>query len=159
MAEFAAAQNGPVDAGAYEDFYVRLRRRIHEHLAGKGRFVKHAELLLLAPDLFHLMVRLVLDPDLPKFERLKLIGMIAYFMSPVDFLPEVLLGPSGYLDDVVGASIVLDSIINAGHGALARRYWAGDRDLLAFLQRTVANAEAIVGRGVLGRLTRRFGRR
>ena len=49
----------------HEDFYQAMRARIASWLASKGAGFKHARILLLAPDLFHLLTRLVLNPELP----------------------------------------------------------------------------------------------
>src|SRR5688572_31610392 len=99
-----------------EDFYQALRARITSWLASKGKGYKHANILLLAPDLFHLLSRLMLDPRIPTAEKAGLGAALAYFISPIDLLPEALLGPAGYVDDVALAAFVLNRLINAGHG-------------------------------------------
>jgi uncharacterized membrane protein YkvA (DUF1232 family) len=141
-----------------EDFYQDLRARISEWLASKGSGFKYAELLLLAPDLFHLLTRLLLDRRIPAGEKAALGGAIAYFISPIDLLPEALLGPAGYVDDVALAAYVLSRLINAGHGAVAKELWAGDRDLLEAIQRILEVADEMVGSGLWERLKNHFRR-
>jgi uncharacterized membrane protein YkvA (DUF1232 family) len=135
-----------------EDFYQALRARITDWLASKGKGFKHAQLLLLAPDLFHLLARLMLDPRIPAGEKAGLGAALAYFISPIDLLPEALLGPAGYIDDVALAAFALSRLINAGHGAVAKELWAGDGDLLASLQRILEVADQAIGSGVWERL-------
>jgi hypothetical protein len=57
------------DPERYEDFYQALRGRISDWLESKGKRFKHAQILLLAPDLFHLLARLVLDRRIPTAEK------------------------------------------------------------------------------------------
>jgi uncharacterized membrane protein YkvA (DUF1232 family) len=135
-----------------EDFYQALRARITDWLASKGKGFKHAQLLLLAPDLFHLLARLMLDPRIPPGEKAGLGAALAYFLSPIDLLPEALLGPAGYIDDVALAAYALSRLINAGHGAVAKELWAGDDDLLASLQRILEVADQAIGSGMWERL-------
>src|SRR6185295_1980318 len=61
--------SGMLDEQRREDFYQALRARIAEWLAGKGKGFRHAQILLLAPDLFHLLTRLLLDRRIPVAEK------------------------------------------------------------------------------------------
>jgi uncharacterized membrane protein YkvA (DUF1232 family) len=144
------------DPERHEDFYQALRARIADWLASKGKGFKHAQLLLLAPDLFHLLTRLVLDRRIPSAEKATLGAALAYFISPIDVLPEALLGPAGYVDDVALAAFVLSRLINAGHGAVAKELWAGDDDLLESIRRILEVADQMVGSGLWERLKQRF---
>jgi uncharacterized membrane protein YkvA (DUF1232 family) len=144
------------DVTPHEDFYQTVRGRISDWLASKGSGFKHARLLLLAPDLFHLLTRLLLDKRIPAAEKATLGAAIAYFLSPIDLLPEALLGPAGYVDDVALAAFVLGRLINAGHGAVAKELWAGDDDLLEAIQRILEVADEMVGSGLWERLKNHF---
>ena len=135
-----------------EDFYQAVRARIGDWLKGKGAGFKHAQLLLLAPDLLHLLTRLLLDPRIPAAQKAPLGAAVAYFLSPVDLLPEAILGPVGYVDDVALAAFALSRLINAGHGAVAKELWAGDGDLLESIQRILEVADEMVGSGLWERL-------
>ena len=137
---------------AREDFYQALRARITQWLEGKGKGFRHAQLLLLAPDLFHLLTRLVLDPRIPVSEKAGLGAALAYFISPIDLLPEAFLGPAGYVDDVALAAYALHRLINAGHGEVAKELWAGDGDLLDAIQQILQVADQALGSGVWERL-------
>lgn len=136
----------------HEDFYQLLRGRIATWLENKGKGFKHAQILLLAPDLFHLLARLMFDPRIPGLEKAKLGAALAYFVSPIDLLPEAVLGPGGYIDDVALAAYALHGLINAGHGEVAKELWAGDGDLLDAIQRVLEVADEMVGSGLWERL-------
>lgn len=144
------------DSERYEDFYQVLRSRIAEWLGSKGKGFKHAQVLLLAPDLFHLLTRLLLDRRIPGTEKAFLGATVAYFLSPIDILPEALLGPAGYVDDVALAAYALSRLVNAGHGAVARELWAGDGDLIETIQRVLEVADEMVGSGLWERLKAHF---
>ena len=130
------------------DFYHQLRERIAVWLTDRGEGFRHAQVLLLAPDLFHLMCRLALDKRVPVADKAKLAAAIAYFVSPIDALPEAVLGPVGYVDDVAVAAYALNSVINSGNGEIAKEYWAGEGDLLAAVQQVLAVADDMIGSGL-----------
>lgn len=137
--------------GKHEGFYHGLRARVTSWLAQHPNF-RHADLLLIAPDLFHLLCRLALDKRVPTAEKAKLAAAIAYFVSPLDLIPELVLGPMGILDDVAVAAFALNSVINAGQGDIARELWAGDGDVLATIQRITSSADELLGAGVWKKL-------
>lgn len=136
------------------DFYQVLRARIATWLAGKGKGYRHAQVLLLAPDLCHLLTRLMFDPRVPAAEKAKLGAALAYVISPIDLLPEAILGPVGYVDDVALAAYALNGLINAGHGEVARELWAGDGDLLDVIRQLLEVADEMVGSRTWERLKR-----
>lgn len=134
------------------DFYQDLRRRTKAWLEDQGKGYRFADYLLMAPDLFHLLSRLVLDKRVPVGQKARLGAAIAYFIWPVDLLPEAVMGPAGYIDDVALAAYVLNDLINSGHGDLAREHWAGEEDLLAVVQRTLETVDKAIGSGLWKRL-------
>ena len=141
-----------------KDFYQKLRADIKKWLDEKKTTDNRwAEYILLAPDLFHLLTKLTLDPDVPASKKVKLAGIIAYFISPLDFLPEMLLGPIGYLDDIALTAYVLNDILNEVDPKIIQRNWAGDRDILPLIKTIIANANNMVGSGIWKKIKRTFG--
>jgi len=141
-----------------KDFYQKLRADIKKWLDEKKTTDNRwAEYILLAPDLFHLLTKLTLDPDVPASKKVKLAGIIAYFISPLDFLPEILLGPIGYLDDIALTAYVLNDILNEVDPKIIQRNWAGDRDILPLIKTIIANANNMVGSGIWKKIKRTFG--
>ncbi len=132
-----------------EDFYKSLRTKIKKWLQAKnGRSSKWAEYIIWAPDLFHLLVKLSLDKDVPSKEKAKLAAVIAYFISPIDFLPEAILGPIGYSDDIALAAYVLNSMINRIDPEIVERHWAGEGDVLEIIRRILKVADEMLGQGL-----------
>lgn len=142
-------------------FYDRLRSRITWQLEKRGGTVgrKSADLLLLAPDIFILLVRLSLDRTVPKATRRMLVGALAYFMMPMDALPEAVLGVGGFLDDVVLASLVLAQAFGEDLEPYAARYWNGPDKLRVVLRDISQTARSLLGRNLFGRLERMMGKR
>lgn len=139
------------------DFYEQLREKItawvEEKGGEKGRQV--AEILLLAPDLFMLLIRLIQDPRTPTKQKILIAVGITYFFSPVDFMPEALFGPMGYLDDVVLAVYIINQILNSDR-QLVLEHWSGRGDILAVVQNVAGQAEDLVGRRIFQQIRRLF---
>jgi len=134
----------------YQDFYKKLREQVHEFLEKKH--FKHGDLLLLVPDFFHLLVKLSLDPRVPREKKIKLVAAVAYFISPLDFIPEAILGPVGYMDDLAVAAYVLNDFINHGDLDLIYEHWAGESDVLATIQNILTVADSYLGQGLWNRI-------
>ena len=137
-----------------KDFYLKLRKKITAFLEKNN--TPYADMLLLAPDLFHLLVKLTMDERVPSKEKAKFIGVIAYFISPIDLLPEFLLGPIGYLDDIALSAYVLNNYINATDAQIVRELWAGDQDLLSSIKNILAVADKAIGSGLWKKIQGKF---
>lgn len=143
--------------GPGDDFYQQVRKKIHALVETKGSGLKYAEFLLAGPDLLHLMCKLALDARIPAASKAVLATAIAYFVSPVDIIPEGLVGPAGYIDDVALAAVVLNQLMNSGGGQIAKELWAGNGDLLDLLQRILAVADRMVGAQAWAKLRKLVG--
>ena len=139
------------------DFYLQLRDKINkwfEKNADQKR--EYTNYILLVPDFFYLLVRLTLDDRIPAIEKAKFAGVIAYFFSPIDFLPEALIGPLGYLDDLILTCYVLNLYINQQEEAnkqVVRALWPGDEDVLNTIQFILQKADKWIGYGLLKKIT------
>jgi uncharacterized membrane protein YkvA (DUF1232 family) len=137
------------------DFYQRLRERIREWLESEdAKASQWSEYLLFAPDLFHLLWKLTADPDVESRDKVKLAAAIAYFISPIDLIPEAIVGPIGYVDDIALAAHVLHSMVNHTDPEVLRRHWAGETDVLEVIQRILAVADRMVGAGLWRKIKR-----
>lgn len=135
------------------DFYEKIRENMREWMKTKeGKENKFGEYLLFAPDLLHLLCKLSLDSDVPAKEKAKLATVIAYFISPVDLIPEAVLGPVGYADDIALAAYVLNGMINKVDPEIVKRNWAGDSDVLDVIQQILKVADEMVGSGLFAKI-------
>jgi len=142
-------------------FYDRLRQRLTEGAQSRGGKAGRAasEVLLLAPDLFILLARLSLDPQVPTGARKFIIGATVYFLTPVDLLPEAFVGPVGYLEDVVLAAALLTVALGPDLEPMAERYWNGSRRLRVVLRDVADVAYNVLGENLYSRLQRLLARR
>jgi len=139
------------------DFYQELRVKIKNWArTDDGQSNQWTEYLLFAPDLFHLLCKLTLDKDIMIADKAKLAGAITYFISPIDLIPEGILGPIGYIDDIALAAYVLNSIINNSDPEVVRRHWAGENDVLDVIKQILSVADQMVGSGLWGRIKKSF---
>lgn len=124
------------------DFQTRLEAHVHGWLhSDGGRADPHADLIALAPELFHLACRLVADADVPAEERARLGAAIAYFVIPSDIIPEALAGPRGYLDDVAITAAALSKVAPV----LLERHWRGEGSAAEAVRTVLARAEEALG--------------
>lgn len=142
-------------------FYDRLRERILRGVQRRGSRLGEGtvEVLLLVPDIFILLVRLALDRDVPASTRALIGGALAYFLLPVDLLPEAFLGVAGYVDDVVLATAVLAKAFGDELDSYARKHWSGPQELRQVLADVTGAARALVGDSVYRRLKAFLARR
>ena len=137
-----------------KDFYQKLRIRLKEWAAGTGKDSTALKYVLLAPDFFHLLCKVLLDRRVPAREKAKVGGAIAYFMSPLDVVPEGLLGPAGYVDDVALAAYVLNSVLESAGSEVLREHWAGDGDVLEHVRSVIKAADKLLGSGAWSKIKR-----
>jgi uncharacterized membrane protein YkvA (DUF1232 family) len=136
-----------------KDFYQKLRKTFQKWLqTNEGKNYKWADYLLFAPDLFHVLCKVLVDKDTPTEDKAKIAGAIAYFISPIDLLPEAILGPVGYADDIALAAYVLNRVINKSGPEIVQRHWAGDEDVLKVIRKILEIADQMIGSGLWKKL-------
>lgn len=135
-------------------FYDRLREAVLTAVDRRGGKMGAAMVraLLLAPDLFMLLARLALDRNVPSSSRTLVGGALAYFILPLDLLPEALLGVGGYVDDVVLAAAVLSHVFSAELEPYVRRHWSGPEDLRVVLRDIAGAGRSLLGENLYSRL-------
>lgn len=134
-------------------FYLKLRNNISNWLDDKANLnYKWREYLFVVPDIFYLIIKLIQDPDVPQSHKLKLVAAMTYFISPIDIMPEAILGPIGYLDDLGIAAYVLNDLLNSVDPQIVKRNWVGDEDILYLIKKILLNAENFLGKGIWERV-------
>jgi uncharacterized membrane protein YkvA (DUF1232 family) len=104
---------GPEDAAEKE---ARIRARFWPTMKKALRSLPFIEEVVAA---YYAM----LDPRTPIKPRLVLIGALAYFVTPFDIVPDILLGP-GFVDDasiLLAALAAVRSSVRDEHREAARR--------------------------------------
>jgi uncharacterized membrane protein YkvA (DUF1232 family) len=146
------AERGSVSPERARRFYDRIRASIQEFIDRKaGVLGKTAEFLLLAPDVFILLWRLTTDRRVGGKHKVLLLSAIAYFILPFDFIPEAIVGPIGYLDDLIFGVYVLNKLLADIDASVLREHWSGRDDVLTMIQSVLNAADSLVGTDVLAR--------
>lgn len=144
------------DKSRERQFYRRLRKTVEIWAGGeKGSRSQFADLILAGPDLFMLLVRLSRDDRVDQVSKTKLAGAAAYFISPLDLIPELILGPPGLVDDVALSAFVLNDVLENTDPAIVREHWEGDTDVLELIRQILAVADTMVGGPIWRRLIAR----
>ena len=143
----------PVTPDRADRFYDRVRGSIQEYIDRKGGVLgKTTEFLLLVPDIFMLLWRLTTDSRVTGKDKVLLGSAVVYFILPFDLIPEAVVGPIGYLDDLVFAVYVLNTILRDTDPEILREHWTGSEDVLVTIQRVLIAADTLVATNILGRI-------
>ena len=144
------------------DWYEMWRGRIRDWIRSHAD-EEVASIVLLVPDLLALVVRLARDQRVPFMLKGQLVLAAAYVLSPVDLIPEMMLGVLGLGDDAGVLMLVLMWI--KGIASLDRQVlkenWSGQGDVIDVIdglhERITANADRLYGDKVWKTLQRQFG--
>jgi uncharacterized membrane protein YkvA (DUF1232 family) len=118
----------------------RLYDRMRAQLVAPGRRGRSGpgDLLLLLPDLVVLLARLLRDERVPLAAKAIALLGLGYALSPIDLLPELLLGPIGLADDLLVVGAALGRLLGDVHPDVVRSHWSGQGDALEAIHRVTA---------------------
>ncbi|TWT25732.1 YkvA family protein [Planomicrobium sp. CPCC 101110] len=140
-----------------QDFYQKLRAKVQTWLDNKSGMVgKLGKYVLFAPDLFHLLTKMMFDNRIDAKSKGMVGAGILYFFAPLDFLPEILVGPGGFADDVVVAVYIVNTLLNKFPSEIIEEHWAGDEELLSVVRGISDSGSKFVSKLPAGRLVKRF---
>jgi uncharacterized membrane protein YkvA (DUF1232 family) len=140
-------------------FYDRIRGTIRSFVDGKGKVLgKTAEYLLLVPDVFILLWRLTTDGRVDTKDKLLLGSAVVYYISPFDLIPEAIVGPIGYLDDLVFGVFVLNKVLGSVDASIVREHWSGGEDVLQVIQRVIKSADSLIGKDMVAKIKKMMGK-
>lgn len=138
---------------AGDDVYRTLREKV------AGYTGAYADYVLLVPDLFLLITRLMLDPRIETKHKAWMGAAVAYVVSPIDLIPESRFGPLGYLDDLVVVVAALNMLLNEVDRQIILEHWSGKEDLLATIQKVLTQADQLIGKARLEKILETIGLR
>ena len=135
-------------------FYDSLRGRLIGWLSRKlgGRLSRLMEFAFLIPDITFLLGRLLLDSRAPRRLRIKLGMILAYVASPLDLIPEAVIGPAGLLEDVLLLAFALDRVFAEVDEAVLEEHWSGRPGDLNTLRELACLVDGIFSGRVGGKL-------
>lgn len=99
-----------------------------------GRRTAARQLVTILPNLVGLFRGLLRDPRVPRGSKAMVGFAIAWFVSPIDLVPEFIpvFGP---LDDAVVAALVLRHVLRKAGRDVIAEHWSGDQATLGVLLR------------------------
>ena len=140
-----------------KDFYQNLRGSLQDFLDSKSAFAsKAASIILLAPDLFHLLIKSLLDNRIDASSKKMIAIGLLYFISPVDLLPAFIFGPVGLVDNVIVAAFVVNTLLNKYPEEVIKDNWAGDQDILEVIRNFASMGQNPISKVPAGPLVSRL---
>ena len=145
---------------AHRDFYQKLREQVDmgaEKVNAKyGKQI--ASWILLLPDLFALCVRLTFDSRV-SFQSKGILGVAAlYMISPIDLLPEALLGPLGLVDDLAFVVLALQKMKESQSDPnILREFWAGHGDIIVLIEDIASKLGTFIDKKILAKIRQKLG--
>ncbi|CEH29789.1 YkvA family protein [Aneurinibacillus migulanus] len=133
----------------HKRYYDQLREKMEKYMRekmGDQRAEKAAPYLLLAPDLFVLLARLAKDKRIPLRSKSIALAAVLYFMTPLDIIPEVFMGPVGYADDIIFATLALNKMLVDVDEKIINEHWNGDKNIIAVIRDVLSKADSLVGK-------------
>lgn len=111
--------------------------------------------LKLIPNFLKLLYRLFKDKRVPMAEKALLVGAIAYVVSPLDILPDV-MPFLGQVDDLYLIALVTLRLFSRTGDEVLREHWDGAGDLVKLVDRIAGAARYVlpqrIQRILLGRV-------
>jgi len=111
-----------MDISKYASYKDLLIENIKNY---KGNYNK---IIYYTPYLFSLLCELLNDEDVTKDMKHLINAALAYFVTPVDVIPEEIYGPYGYIDDIFLCSYVLEKLKNILTIRKIEQYWELEED-------------------------------
>ncbi|NLY74484.1 MAG: DUF1232 domain-containing protein [Firmicutes bacterium] len=112
-----------------------LRNRIFEWLKVHGNELAEeiTDLIAIIPDLVVLMIKLAKDQRVPAELKLKITLAVAYVISPIDLIPDVLGGILGFVDDTLVMAVLIAGLIEEIPNEVILENWTGRPDILELI--------------------------
>jgi uncharacterized membrane protein YkvA (DUF1232 family) len=115
-----------------------------------GRRSAAREVATLLPNLIALFRELLGDRRVPRTSKLFLGFAVAWFLSPIDLVPEF-VPVAGPLDDAIVAALVLRHVLRRAGRSVVEEHWRGDPRMLAIIVRIAGRRRPLSSRtGVSG---------
>lgn len=121
--------------GSYKDFLIK---DISNY---KGDFNK---IIIYTPHFFSLLCDLLNEEKITREMKHLINAALAYFVTPVDLIPEEIYGPYGYIDDLFLCTHVLKKVADELGVEFLEKLWEPDEDLQDVLDRCYEESEKVM---------------
>ncbi len=107
---------------------------------------RHDDLIFQVPAFYRLLVHLLDDPLLPARLRPLVLAGIAYFILPLDVIPEDIYGPYGYLDDLYLTAFIANKVQEeVGSEEILTNNWDGEAPIIPLIKEILEKEKEIIG--------------
>jgi len=134
----------------HQGFYQNLREQVRRYAASKAP--KWAQplipWLLAVPDFFVMLVRLARDARVPASAKVIAGATVAYFISPVDLIPDP-IPLIGEIDDLGLALLAVDQIAKLVPRHVIQESWPGEGDVLELVREGIGLITRVLPNRVL----------
>jgi len=140
--------------------YDQQRNKVKEWMEGKipPKYEQYMEYILLIPDMFVLLVRLLKDKRVSSSSKTWLVLAIGYFFSPIDLIAEPLFPVLGLLDDLAVAAYALNKVLTDTPAEVVEENWSGKGDILVKVEEIIEKADDLIGKRVVNGIKKIFGK-
>lgn len=97
---------------------------------------------MAVPSIGKLVVALLLDPRVPKANKLIVGAITAYLLDPIGIIPKRALGLRR-INDVLLPVVALDVLLNGADDVVLREHWDGDPEVLRALRKVARRGSAL----------------
>lgn len=107
----------------FKDYFDVLSDNLSSYDGDYASFIDHG------PNLYKLLTDVLNEDNINSDLRLEVSAAIAYYVIPMDVIPENIYGPYGYIDDIfISAYVIKKMADNLGYEIL-EKYWIGTENL------------------------------
>lgn len=122
----------------FQDYYDVLSHNLESYKGEYAPFIDHG------PELFKLLNELLIQRVVSSDYKLKICAAIAYYVVPMDVIPEQVYGPYGYIDDIfITAYVIKDLADKLGYEFL-ERFWEGNGKLKSVVEECYENSKEVL---------------
>lgn len=122
----------------FQDYYDVLSWNLESYQGEYAPFIDHG------PELFRLLNELLIKSDFSSEYRLKISAAIAYYVVPMDVIPEQVYGPYGYIDDIYITSYVIKVLADKYGYPYLEKYWTSNGKLESVVEECYEKSSEIL---------------
>jgi len=104
------------------------------------------KILRAGPAVLHLLISLLNHEDVSRRTKRMVAAAVGYFIFPLDLLPEAVIGPLGYVDDIMVGLILVDHLLNGENEQerdIITTLWVGTSGELEALRTVLKGVDVI----------------
>lgn len=130
---------------ARHEFYRTTKRALQAWAEDVGGTHGYETYIPLGPDLLRLLENLALEPAVSTECKAEIAVATAYFVAPMDIVPEEIVGPSGYVDDLALAALVIQHVQESAGEAIVQQQWHREEDVTEVVEGVLEFARYSMG--------------